>query len=301
MTPSRFRWGLILILIGTLLIMARLDIVYDDFWLDLIEYFPFILIAIGIEKIFARSRLKAISYLTSILMVAGAIFVAIDSRGPTSSGSYFESSSIHYDPTEVVTESVALLELDDADLTIRSATDELLYARFSEYSFKPDQSLEVVDGRAEMTLTNRSTRRHFFGGEVVVDNEVTNDWRVSFSRDIPLSLTCVGSDNDIHLNLASNPIRELTVDATDAEIYIKLGELEPDVRVEVRGDGNILRLRLPEEVGLKIHGLSDQELTEQIGLVEEGADLVTENFAGAATRVEVTLPDEFQSLSIDFY
>ena len=54
MTPARFRWGLILILIGGLIFLENLNYLNHGFWIDLLIYSPFLLIAIGIEKIFTR-------------------------------------------------------------------------------------------------------------------------------------------------------------------------------------------------------------------------------------------------------
>jgi hypothetical protein len=292
---------MILILTGVLLLLVRLDVVSTDFWWNLIEYFPFVLIAIGIEKIFARTQFKLIAYLSSLLMVAGALYVVIDSQRYGETGSYFESSSIRFDPDEEVTEIAAVLELGDANLTIRNAADELLYARFGQYSFKPEQSLTVADGRAKILLTDRSKQRRLLGGKVVIDGDEVDDWRVSFSRNLPLNLTCSGKGDEIHLNLADTHLRVLSVDASDAEIYIKVGELEPDVIVSVRGIDSELRLRVPEVAGLSIRGFEDNVYPSELGLVENGGEYTTENIEAAETRIQIDLEDEFRSLSIDFY
>ena len=57
MSPARFRWGAILIQIGILWLLKNFDVITTDFWEDLLLYFPIILIAVGVEKIFTKSRL----------------------------------------------------------------------------------------------------------------------------------------------------------------------------------------------------------------------------------------------------
>ncbi len=75
MSPARFRWGLFLVLLGTLLLLRNSDVLNDNFWSDLLIYLPVILIAVGIEKIFAKSRVKVISYLTSVFLFLGAFYM----------------------------------------------------------------------------------------------------------------------------------------------------------------------------------------------------------------------------------
>lgn len=302
MTPARFRWGLLFILTGALLLLAQADVLNLNFLFDFIYLLPFLLIAIGIEKIFAKTRLVALSYLSSILLVGGALYVAFEGSRFSKDTSFFESSSISYEaddkPVDVIN---AVLKLGDAGLTVRNATDELFKARFDEWSRKPRTRMEIIDGTAEITLTNRTSSRRYWGGAIKIETDEGGDWRVSFSKDIPLILKCIGEDSDVHLNLASSPLRELRLDLDDADIYVKLGNLEPEVQIVIVGNDSKLRLRVPQEAGLKVSGLDDPEYLQEIGLIEQNSIYLTENFGEARSRIQVDLDDNFRSLSIDFY
>ena len=302
MTPARFRWGLLLILVGTLVLLANMEVLNHTFWIDFVYLLPFLLIAIGIEKIFARTKLKFISYLTSVALVAGAFYVAFEGSRYDENSSFFRSGSIRWDGDDERVDIVdAELQLGNADLTIRDAVDELFHARFGEWSYKPRSSMDIADGRAEISLTSRSARRRFWGNAVVIDGREPNEWRLEFSRDIPLLLKCYGQDSDIHLNLATTPLRELSLDVDDANIYIKIGEQEPRTRISIRGYDSKLRLRVPQESGLLVRGADDPAYLEQIGLLETDEGFITEGFDSLSLQIRVDLDDNFRSLSIDFY
>lgn len=302
MTPARFRWGLLFILAGTLMLLAEADVINLDFVIELAYLFPFLLIAIGIEKIFAKTRFKILSYVSSVLLVVGALWVAFDSSGVYSNHNFFESGSISW---ELEDEDVHLIDadlrLDNSHLTVRSPSKDLFRARFGEWSLKPKSDMEIVDGVAEIRLSARSLKRRISDGVIGIDTGEDDEWRVSFADDIPLSLKCRGSYGEVHLNLASNPVRDLNLDLDDAEIYVKFGCLEPEVKCSVVGDNSKLRLRIPQEAGLQVSGLDSPEYLTQIGMLEQGSVYVTEGFDSASCHIVVEFEDQFRSLSIDFY
>jgi len=299
MTPARFRWGILFILIGVLILLSRTDVLNNNFWIDFLSLIPFLLIAIGIEKIFTRTRFEAISYLSSILLLVGGIWVAVSGSRYGTNASFFESETI----TQEVEPSVELLEavlhLGDGDLTIRDATDDLVYARFREFSDKPKYTYSVQDNTARVDLDSRNRRG--LGPFIHIDTDQPEDWRLQFSRVIPLVLKCEGSESSIHLNLSTTPLRELDLDADESSIYIKLGNLEPQIKVAVRGRDSELRLRIPGESGLRVIGFEDAGYLQEVGLSSQNGSFVTEGFDSLSNRIEVELDDRFQSLSIDYY
>jgi hypothetical protein len=284
------------------MLLAQADILNLDFVIELAYLFPFLLIAIGIEKIFAKTRLKALSYLSSVLLVAGSLWVAFESSSYSSDNSFFKSGTISYEiDNEQVDLIAAEMILGEANMTVRSPSDDLFRARFGEWSLKPRANMEIADGVAEITLSARSVSRRFGGARIGIDYDHDDDWRVSFAEDIPLSLKCSGSRGDVHLNLAANSVRDLDLDLDDAEIYVKLGCLESEVRFTAGGDDSKLRIRIPQEAGLQVTGLDDPVFLKLIGLSELESIWVTDGYETAECQIQVELEDTFRSLSIDFY
>jgi len=300
MTPARFRWGLILILMGLLILFVNLGIINYNFFLDLIAYFPFFLIAVGIEKIFTRSRMQFISYLTSVLLFAGGLYVAFMGSYGGVDTSFFERSSYQKELDPSVRSISALVRLDDNDLVIRDVSqNDLVYGRFKKYAWKPKVEYKLDGDKAEFSFTNRS--RDLIGGIVHIDTEERGDWYLSFAEGIPLDLECYGDGSDIHLNMSTTPLRDLYLGVEGAEVYLKLGELEPFVKVRLDGSDSNLRLRVPYDAGLKIVGKDYDELLDGLGLVEKDGYFVNEEYDSVQNKIEIDLDDNLSSVSIDFY
>ena len=299
MTPVRFRWGILLVLIGGLILLRNLDKLDDSFWIDLIIYFPFFLIAVGIEKIFTGSRLQFISYLTTIALVAGAVYVAYSVSGGIGRSSFFTRTTFVEDWDSSVENLRAVLRLGDGSLTIRDSGDDMVYARFREFTHKPYINYSKEGNEAHVSFQDHS--RRLFGGTIGIETDEPDDWYMSFSRQVPLFLECFGSNSDIHLNLSTTPLRQLTLEADDADIYLKLGGLLPNVGVSVSGDESKLRLRIPRDAGLRVSGMDHDRLLSRLGLVKNDGYFMNSGYDTLQNKITVDLDDRFRSLSIDFY
>jgi hypothetical protein len=298
MTPARFRWGILFILFGTLILLGRLDVIDYDYWLEFASLIPFLFIAIGIEKIFTRTRFEAISYLSSVVLLAGGVWVAVGS-GTGSRGSYFEAQTIEQEADSDISLLEASVNLGDEDLTIRDATDELVFGKFREWSEKPRYEYTLRGDTALVTFDYRSRRG--FGNIIKVDLEQPDDWRLYFSRIIPLVLRCNGDEATIHLNLSTTPLRELDLAADNSDIYVKLGALERTVKVKVTGKDSELLLRVPGEAGLRVFGFDDAGYLEEVGLSRRDGFFANDGYDSLKSQIDVDLDDRFQSLSIDYY
>lgn len=206
MTPARFRWGMLLVLTGTLILLTNIGVINYDFLWDLMIWFPVVLIAVGIEKIFTRSRLEFISYATTVVLVGAAVWIAFESSRNGGSASFFSRTSFveEYDPS--VTQIRAMLDVGDGDLTIRDATGDIVYARFAEFTRKPKISYEVNEGRAVIEFVEN---KGIVRSPISVRTGEYSDWIVKFSDKTPLELVCRGDGSDMHLNLATTPLRKL--------------------------------------------------------------------------------------------
>lgn len=299
MTPARFRWGLFLVLLGLLLLLRNFDILNDNFWIDLLILFPVVLIMVGIEKIFAKTRLSFISYLTSIALFVGGLAIAFaGSLGGEDTG-FFSSSTYVQDIHDEVSLLKAEMNLDESDLTIRDSGDDLVYARFDKFTRKPRIEYAEVGNEAVVEFCGRS--RGFLGGAVKIETDEAPDWMVRFNESIPLTMRLTGYKSDMHLMMSTTPLRELDLNADESEVYLKVGDLQPLVNVSIFGEDTELRLRVPRTVGLKVMGQEYRGYLETLGLIEQEDGFVTGGFDTLSNKIEVKLDDRLRSVSVDFF
>lgn len=299
MTPARFRWGMVFILLGLLLLLRNFNILNDDFWGTLLVWSPVALILIGIEKIFTRSKLQFIAYLTSLALFASALLVAVTGGLGNPQSGFFSEVIFRLEAQPGVKLIKSELRLDNTDLTIRDSGRDLVYGKFDKYTHKPEIDYEFNGDVAIVTLV--STEGKYFGGLLQIDLDEPQDWYMRYSEELPLELECYGDQSDMHLNFSTTPLQKLKLIADDTKVYLKLGNLEPIVVVTLGGENSKIRLRIPENSGLRIYGDEYESYLTRIGLTKRDGYFVNDGFDSLDSKIEITLGDELKSLSIDFF
>jgi hypothetical protein len=299
MSPARFRWGLLLIFFGVLFLLINMGTLNHNIWGDLLYFSPFLLIAIGIEKIFTRSRLELISYASSVLLVGGGLFLAFNSGYGGKEADFFSDAQGRIESTGDVQTLNAVVHLDEEDLTVSDYTDDLAEWSVEKFTRKPQVDFNKGDGNATISFDNK--KGGMWGRVIHIDPDGDNIWYLAFSREIPLFLDCTGDRSDVHLDFSETPLRRLKVDIADGRIYVVIGKSEPNVELEASGVDTKLRLRVPNDAGLRIRGIDDPDYLRTIGLVESGGDFVTEGYDTMTNKINVKLDDRFNSLTLEFY
>ena len=138
MTPARLRWGLILIALGVLIIMCNTGRLDWDYWLELATWWPVLLIAIGIEKIFQNSRMKFISFLSPIILVGTMGIVAMNYTGSEfRSDSIFDTKRWSWDVDEAPSRMLVDISHGRNDVMINHSQSYLATGRFGVFSRNP--------------------------------------------------------------------------------------------------------------------------------------------------------------------
>lgn len=299
MSPARFRWGIILILLGLLIFLQNINVLDDYFWTSLAFFIPVLLIAVGVEKIFTKTRLQFISYLTSIVILVGGLAFAFSSNIGDRAGSFFSESQIQRMHDEDVKYIIAEIEVDETALTIRDSGDDIVFAKFDRFTRKPDVKYDIMGDTAELKFL--AHRNDLLGGIVKMEVDQQQDWMISFSRSIPLKLVCKGDGADVHLNMATTPLENLELDLHDSYIYLKLGDLIPNVRVKISGDDSRLKLRIPGHVGVKVNAAGYESYFEHVGLKRSNGWYISGGIDSVKSKVEIDLGDKLSSFSIDYF
>lgn len=298
MTPSRFRWGLLFITVGVLLLLNNAGYLDWDYWLELLFWWPLLLIAIGIEKIFNRTKLQFISYLAPLILVAGMVYVAVDIGPVGRDRSFVDRYNWKAETDSSIEKMDAVIDHGQTDLTIYRTGVNLASAKFDRFSRKPDITLEKKNSLATLDISRSGSGR---SAVIISGRGSYQDWRVSFSDEIPLELKCVGHESDVDLNLESIPIEKLTVDNDGGNIYMKLGNKAALVSVGVSGNDADLRIRIPEGCGIKIIGKEYASYLKDLNLIETEDGLISEGFNEAAAKISFDFDKGLRYLSISGY
>ncbi len=298
MSPAKLRWGLLFITVGGLLLATKSGWLSDYYWLELLEWWPVLLIAIGVEKIFLKTDYRIISYLSPIALAALMVYLAVDVGQRNSSSNYFS----RLDWSEEVRPEVKLLRADinsgKYDLRVSRSVNYLAEVRADRYSRKPD-----IDFAADDTSATLEIDEPMISGGIIVfhDGKYSDDWRLFFSDQVPLDLKCRGKESDINLTLTEIPVRAIDIDDDEGDIYLKLGGLSPRVMANIGGDDARLTFRLPQGTGLKVIGENYGGYLRTLGMEEAGDAHFSPDYDSASVQVELEIKDQLRHLSIEYY
>jgi len=299
MTPAKLRWGLLFILVGVLLILNNIGKLDWDFWYELLIWWPLLLIAIGIEKIFQNTRLSFISYLSPLMLVVVIAFVAIDSGSNKTVHGFFSSSewSEDYDPDVKLIEAV--IEHKDADLYVGRSRHNLISAQFDRFTSKPDIEFIIEGSLAEF---NVSGRKSGLGSNVVIrHNRRRQDWDFTFSDDTPLRLSCIGRRSDVDLYLESLPLEKLVIENDRGDIFVKVGENNSPVDISIAGYDADFRMKVPTGCGVKVAGDFYSGYFEKKEYLKIDSGYCTPNFDSASVQFILDVDEDLRHLSIEYY
>jgi hypothetical protein len=299
MKPNTLRWGLLFIAIGMVFIFINLEYLDWDYWLDLLRWWPLLLIAVGIEMIFVRTRLKALAYLSPVILIGAMIWVGVENDGGRiHRHSFFSSYKWQEEIDDAVEKIKATIDHGRSNMRIMRTAFNLASVRVDRFSRKPDVDYYVEDAVAFLEVNNRGRRGTSF---VINSRDIHDDWRVSFSDEIPLELKSIGDGSDLNLNLETIPLEKITVENDNGYVYLKIGTLNPSVDISVAGDEAELRLKLPKEAGIKIVGDKYSAYLEKLGYEVLDDGFVSGDYEAAAVKILITLDDNLGSLSIVSY
>lgn len=295
MNAGKINFGLVLIIIGAAALAVNLDLMDWTVYLELLDLWPVLLIAIGIGMIFRRMPVPQLAYLSSVLILGvGAyvlyshyeIYAGVASERTTIielSQLSDEISGIEYD-----------IDIDDCDMTIGSSSSSILRCAYSDFHGKPSIEYESVSNSAKVSLSEgRIPGIDFFH-----DDTYQFDWNVKLYDKLPISLNLDCRDCDLRLNLDRLQVDEFISRTPYSQVDLRLGLMRPDVKLNMRVYRSDVLLHLPDSAGIEIvdSGIFDDYYVGDIDLVRDGDRLVTSNFDSATVKYHFDFDGEAKIL-----
>jgi hypothetical protein len=299
MSPARFRWGMLFILIGALLFLNNIGWLEWWVWGDILSLWPLLLIAIGVEKIFAKSKWEVVSYLSTVALAAVVIWAA---WGGMTDESYWGSSSgrsrYKIESDESIRKLTAEFNMDDTDLYLKKSRRDLFSSRFGGLHRTPKINYDIEDNIARIEVKAGKRWRFFFGRR-----RASDDLDAYLTDEVPISLTCLGDKSDMKIDCRDLRLEELSVDSRRGDIRIFVGRLLEKVRLDLEGEEADFRLNLPRDCGLRVSGAENDiaRYLKRIGLNQSDNYFVSEKYDSLTPLIELDLVPDISRLAINYY
>lgn len=298
MTPARFRWGMLLILIGTLLLLANMNVISRGWWVGIVSFMPFVLIAIGIEKLFTRSKLEIVAYLTSVALVAGAIYGAMHFSASDRVTSYFDEKQILVKDDGTISSVRAIVDIKRDELDVSEASIDVLRAWIGKGRTKPRHEIEFANGQAIVTM--RSGVPGDFGPFIKVDID-REPWEIALTDKYPVEFEATADRSKLHLDFGEILLRAVNLNADQSDVYLTVGGASQQVAMALRGRDAAYEIRIPLGVGLRVIGYDDPGYFEEIGLMRTDSGFANAAYQSGTSKIDMQLDEEIGSLVIESY
>lgn len=303
MSPARFRWGILFILVGVILLLNNIGELDWWVWSDILSLWPLILIAIGLEKIFSKSKAEVIAYLPILGLAAVVLWVAFD--GLDDDDRYRTRSGRGYryivDMESDIEKVEAKFDLGDIDASLSSTGTRLFRARSSDWKWVPEVEFDRSGNVGQLEV---SAERKRISNWMRIDKwGDRDDWDLYLTNRIPVSMECIGDESDMILDCRALLLEDLMVDSEQGDIRIKLGELREIVKVMLKGEEADFRISVPAGIGVRVAGAGEDlsRYFEREGLVESGGVFTTEGYDTLKTKIEFDLSGDITQFALDYY
>ena len=283
---------IILITIGALFLVRNWRPDFEP-WPILRDYWPLILIFIGVGKIWDstyRSRNPNAPPGVSVGATVGTlafvvVLVILFWHGRSFSRRHGFSGSKH--TTKIVEpqrakSAHARLDMGAGQLTINGGANDLLDADFTytDSYEEPRVDYSVDNGVGQLKISQESRSMRFGRSQ--------NDWNLRFSKDIPLELKVDMGAGQGNLHLRDVPLTRLDLNLGAGQMDVDLtGDRKTDLTADIEGGVGQADIRLPRSVGVIAHASGGIGSIEVHGLKHDGDSYTNDAYGKSPATIHL--------------
>jgi N-terminal domain of toast_rack, DUF2154/LiaI-LiaF-like transmembrane region len=269
-------------LVGAFLLVALgLLFLYSNFrpgldpWPLLSRYWPVLLIFLGLGKVWDQFRPRDSSQGAKAWLSGGEIAVillliiaGIGLSLQTATGPVHDVQTIDQQGAESVR---VHLQMPAGEMKLSGGAAKLMEADFNydQAEGKPQVSYQVSGGRGELDLTQPGKKFHI--------GPTRNDWNLRFADNVPMELTIQMGAGRSDLKLGDLLLTRLEINMGAGEVIADLtGDWKKDLEAEIHGGVGHAVIRLPLDVGVRVHATGGIGSINANGLKREGDEYVND-------------------------
>lgn len=243
---------LILITIGMLALLANMGYLTASFWLTAIQFWPFILILIGLEILIGRqSWLGTFVVLIIGLVMVGAIVYVATNPEALSLGAASTTETITQPLGSIRSATISISPgLGELKLTaLGSDSDNLIDAAIRHPgNIRIDKNYQEAGGQAQLKLEQRGTY-------VFMGNSLAH-WEVGLVPQVPLTLNIDAGVGSADVDLNALNVTALRINAGVGTVQVTLPSHAGTVTARVDGGVGSLSILVPQGVPARIRTTS---------------------------------------------
>ncbi len=300
--PTRRRsigGAILLIALGLLFLFFNLRPEADP-WPVISRYWPLILIFWGLGKVWdylwlrqhpgatERPRISgaALAWLLLLMLFGMAVF-----RGKYTNTLLHDVKTLDRQGEQSLR---ADIDMPAGELRLGGGSNRLLDAefRYSRAEGTPHVDYRVSNGVGDLAIRQSDRSVHV--------GNTQNDWNLQFSKDVPLDLRLNMGAGEGDLRLRDVPVTNLTVNMGAGELRVDLtGDRKNNLEAEIHGGVGEARIRLPKNVGVRVHAAGGIGTIDAHGLKREGDEYVNDAYGKSPVTIKMTVEGGIGQINLD--
>ncbi len=283
MNAGKVNFGLLLIIIGLAAFAVNVDLMDWYVYIDLLDLWPVLLIALGIQMIFRRTPIPQIAYISSLMIAVVGGYVLLDNLDFGGAGSHerIMTTSLS-DLDDTVSRMVYDIDVDDCDLTVGGTDSKIAECRFRNFLTKPDMELVSRNDYAVLTVDENNISNV----RIIEDDYASPDWNLHLYNQLPSEFRLDCRNSTIHFNLQDFEVNKLSARIPRSTMNLRFGDASPEVTVSMTVSRSEIRIRIPDGAGVEI--LDSRNFNDyyvgNLDFVVDGDRFHTAEFDSAAVK-----------------
>lgn len=286
MSPSRLKWGVLLIMVGGTFLAINLGYLSWWVWTDLLYLWPVLLIAIGLEIILKKTSIPALGYVSTLIIIGCFVWAYSEDGGLRDRDREFGSRFENDVKLDYHNESSLKVKADftNGRLYLNSGDPELIRVNGGGSRSHVNMTSDCSGVTCSVELKNEEKRLFRRSGFITTDNY----WKCYLHPQVENALELKLDETDLRLFAEDLKMRTIDLNAIKSDILLKLGIESPQVDIKLDGRSTDVDLVIPDSVGIRIEGTDLREpLVEMFNLRQEGGAYVNSEYATATVKINV--------------
>lgn len=303
--------GLLLMALGVVFFLLNYGKLSWNFWLNVVELWPLILILAGIGLLFSRRIPFSTVLLVFLLSMVGYSLVVGDTPVPRQMNIPFNSGTTVTKPINVslpsnVKKAQVNLNLGGSQIQIRALdpgnSERQLIT--GSYEGKNQGSVQGTNGSGVSTRLSGDTLNvtlssPTWGRNANMSNQ--NDLELNLSTKVHYDFDITAGAIDGTVDLSRLPVDNLKIGTGASKFELQFGDMGVSTQGKIDSGASKLTLVVPENVGLKIrlNGVATSTNFMGSGLLLEDKTWVSSNFAQAKTKIDLEISTAAGSVQLE--
>lgn len=281
--------GLILIFIGILFLLNNFGLLGWDVWFSFIQFWPIILIAVGLKLIFRNNLIVQIIALMLVFLVPLVYYLGYGNKylPPLLSESHnYQEHNWSLDNEGKVSKASIKMQIGAGKISVLP-TDKLISLESATRGPRPKIKADHNNDEAEISISQSGNTIPIGIGV----NKGADKWELGLGRNILWALDISTGAVKGELDLRGISFSRLSIDTGAGDIRVVLGEIMGESEIDIDSGAGNITIVIPGQVGVLAEidtGIGSKNLPDR-NWQQSGNVYTSDNYNDAQGKVRVNI------------